>query len=311
MIKGFRIAHYTDLKNITGCTVILAPPDGAVGGVDVRGFAPGTRETELLGAGYLVERAHAIVLSGGSAFGLDAATGVTQYLAENNIGYDTGVARVPIVASAVLFDLGIGNPRVHPNAANAFEACLVARTDEIEEGSVGAGTGATVGKLLGMQNATKGGIGYSERVLQNGIKVSTLVAVNALGDVIDSATAQIVGGARGAATWADSSKLILNERETQEFLLQSTTIGVVMTDAALTVEQANIVAKMAQDGVARATRPSHTMYDGDVIFVLAAGTRGVDNLTMLGHASAVCVADAIVRGVKMAQPLGGVKTFDH
>ncbi|MBI4671294.1 MAG: P1 family peptidase [Chloroflexi bacterium] len=310
MITDFRIGHYTDLENITGCTVVLAPRDGAVGGVDVRGPAPGTRETELLGTGHLIERAHAIVLAGGSAFGLDAATGVAQYLEGQNIGYDVGIARVPIVASAVLFDLAIGNAHVRPNAANGFKACLFARNDSIDEGNVGAGTGATIGKLRDMEHATKSGIGYRERSLKNGVTVSALVAVNALGDVIDPSTGQIVGGARkDDGAWADSSALLLNGAPTQDSLLQNTTIGVVMTDATLTVEQANLIARMAHDGIARATRPSHTLFDGDTLFVLASGARGASDVTTLGHAAAECVADAIVRGVKLAQTLGGVKAM--
>ncbi len=312
MLQDFRIGHYTDLENITGCTVVLAPRQGAVGGVDVRGAAPGTRETEVLGTGRLVERAHAIVLSGGSAFGLDAATGVAQYLEEQDIGYDVGVARVPIVASAVLFDLAIGSARVRPNAANGFKACLFARNDSVEEGSVGAGTGATVGKLRDMEYATKGGIGYFEHVFKSGITVAALVVVNALGDVIDPSTGQIVGGARNDdGAWAGGGRLLLYETDTLEGFLKNTTIGVVLTDATLTVEQANLVASMAHDGIARATRPAHTLFDGDALFVLASGTRGASDVTMLGHAAAECVARAIVRGVKMARGLGGVKAWNE
>lgn len=312
MIPEFSIGHYTDLENITGCTVILAPREGAVGGVDVRGPAPGTRDTELLGTGHLIERVHAIVLSGGSAFGLDAATGVMEYLRDQDIGYDVGVARVPLVPSAVLFDLAIGSANVYPNAAAGLKACLFARNDVVAEGSVGAGTGAVVGKMLEMENATKGGIGYSERILKNEIIVSALVAVNALGDVIDPSNGKIVGGARNAdGMWADSGALLLNDdARTQEFLMQNTTIGVVLTNATLNVEQANLVAMMAHDGIARATRPSHTLYDGDTLFVLASGTRGAGDVTLLGHAAAECVANAIVRGVKMATSLGGVRTWE-
>lgn len=322
MIPGFRIGHYTDAENVTGCTVVLASPEGAVGGVDVRGFAPGTRETELLRAGHLVERAHAVVLAGGSAFGLDAASGVVQYLEEQHTGYDVGVARVPIVASAVLFDLAIGNPDVRPSAANGFKACLFARDDFVEEGSVGAGTGATIGKILDMEHATKGGIGYSERNLIDGIKVGALVAVNALGDVVDPSNGKIVGGARNAdGTWADSGALILQDARAHDFLMQNTTIGVVLTNAPLSVEQANIVATMAHDGIARATRPSHTLFDGDTVFVLASVTPasatlapvtpGDADISMIGHAAAECVAAAILRGVTTARTLGGIRKFDE
>lgn len=312
MIADFRIGHYTDLENITGCTIVLAPPEGAIAGVDVRGSAPGTRETEVLGPGRLVERANAVVLSGGSAFGLDTASGVMEYLEGQNIGYDVGIAHVPIVSAAVLFDLAIGSAHVRPNAANAYKACLLARNDVIQEGSVGAGTGATVGKLWDMEHATKGGIGYSERVLNQGIMVAALVAVNALGDVIDPADGQVVGGARQAnGGWANSSHLLLNDDRAQEFLMQNTTIGVVLTNAKLTVEHANAVANMAHDGIARATRPSHTLFDGDTLFVMASGTAEAGSVTVIGHAAAECVAEAIVRGVKLAQPLGGIKAWNE
>lgn len=311
MIAGFSIGHYTDLENITGCTVVLAPPEGAVGGVDVRGPAPGTLGTESLDTGRAIERVNAVVLSGGSAFGLDTVAGVMKYLEERNIGFELGPARIPIVAGAILYDLSIGNPRVRPNATNGYDACLHARA-AIVEGSVGAGTGATVGKILGTEYATKGGIGYSERALANEIALGAIVAVNAVGDVIDPTNGQIVGGARSTGGgWLDSGSFILTSGSASTPSPRNTTIGVVMTNATLTVEQANLVAMMAHDGIARATRPSHTLYDGDTLFVLATGARGAGDLTMLGHAAAECVADAIVRGVKLARALGGVKTFDQ
>ncbi len=311
MIPNFRIGHYTDLENATGCTVVLAPRQGAVGGADVRGPAPGTFGTESLYPGRLIELVHGVVLTGGSAFGLDTVTGVMRYLEEHAIGYDIGEARVPIVAGAVLFDLSVGNPKVRPNAQNGYAACMNAR-DTVSEGSVGAGTGATVGKFLGIENATKGGIGYSERALANGIMVSALVAVNAVGDVIDPTNGQIVGGARNAdGAWADCSEIVLNVQKPMDFSLRNTTIGVVMTNASLTVEQANLVAMMAHDGIARATRPSHTMFDGDTLFVLASGTHGTMDLTALGHAAAECVAQAIGRGVRTAASLYGIKTYNQ
>lgn len=309
MIPGFRVGHYTDTENITGCTVVLAPPEGAIGGADVRGPAPGTFGTESLYTGRLIERVHGVVLTGGSAFGLAAVTGVMQFLAEHNIGYDVGAARVPIVAGAVLFDLGVGNPKKYPHAQNGYDACVDA-CDEIEQGSVGAGTGATIGKFLGIERATKGGIGYGERALANEIRVSALVAVNAVGDVIDPSNGQIVGGARDQdGAWANSSEIILTRANPLDFALRNTTIGVVMTDAALSVEQANLVAMMAHDGIARATRPSHTMFDGDTLFVLASGARSAGDVTILGHAAAECVAQAIVRGVQHAVSRGGIKTW--
>ena len=309
MIQGFRIGHYSDFENVTGCTVILAPAKGAIGGVDVRGPAPGTLGTESLATGRAIERAHAIVLSGGSAFGLDTIAGVMRFLEEREIGYDVGVAHVPIVAGAILFDLTVGNPNVRPTAENAYAACLHA-SDEIVEGSVGAGTGATVGKLLDIELATKGGIGYSERALADEITVGAIVAVNAVGDVVDPANGQIVGGTRNSdGGWLDSSAFLLGGNKPMPLAANNTTIGVIMTNATLSVEHANLVAMMAHDGIARATRPSHTLFDGDTLFVLATGARGAGDLTMLGHAAAECVAEAIVRGVKQARSLGGIRAW--
>lgn len=311
MIPGFRVGHYTDLENVTGCTVVLAPPEGAIGGADVRGPAPGTLGTDTLHTGRAIERAHAIVLSGGSAFGLDTIAGVMQFLEEREIGFQVDAVRVPIVAGAILFDLTIGNPNVRPKALNGYAACRAASTT-VAEGSVGAGTGATVGKLLGIEFATKGGIGYSECALANGIGLGALVAVNAVGDVIDPSNGRIVAGARNPqGAWLDSGAYVLRMQEPPSLSEQNTTIGVVLTDAALTVEQANLVAMMAHDGIARATRPSHTLFDGDTLFVLATGTRGAGDVTMLGHAAATCVANAIVRGVKQARGLGGIPNCDE
>lgn len=308
MVPGFRVGHYTDLENVTGCTVVLAPQEGAVGGVQVRGPAPGTLGTETLNTGRAIERAHAIILSGGSAFGLDTASGVMRFLEEREIGFKIGNARVPIVAGAILFDLSIGNSRVRPTAENGYAACLAA-SETTTQGCVGAGTGATIGKIRGMAYATKGGLGYQEMSLVNDITLGALVAVNAVGDVIDPADGSIVGGARtDDGSWLDSGTFVLGAGNS-DAAIGNTTIGVVLTDAALTVEQANLVAMMAHDGIARATRPSHTLFDGDTLFVLASGVHACPDITMMGHAAAECVAGAIVRGVKLAHSLGGVKSF--
>lgn len=310
MIQGFRVGQYTDVEHLTGCTVVLAPPEGAIGGAEVRGPAPATIGTESLNTGRLIELVHAVVLTGGSAFGLDSVAGVIRFLEERDIGYQIGEVRVPIVAGAVLFDLGVGSYKVRPTAENAYQACLEAGTQVIR-GNVGAGTGATVGKFLGLENATKGGVGYAELALANGVTVSALVAVNSLGDVVDHMTGQIVGGARNEdGTWAESSKVVLARKNPMGFDLRNTTIGVVMTDAKLTVEQANLVAMMAHDGIARATRPSHTMFDGDTLFVLASGARGPADITVIGHAAAECVSFAIVNGVQAAETLGGIRAWD-
>ncbi len=326
MLSNFRIGHLTDLENITGCTVVLAPPEGAVGGVDVRGPAPGTRETELLRTGHLIERAHAILLAGGSAFGLDAASGVMRYLEEQHIGFDTGVVRVPIVPAAVLFDLGIGNPLKRPDAEAGYRACLNATATpfvgatqlvaEIGEGSVGAGTGATVGKLFGMKFATKSGVGYAERQIgahQNPTHIAALVVVNAFGDVVDPDTGKILAGARNpdGSGWLDTAAALQSDLVEFRARFTNTTLGVVMTDAPLTTEEANIIAMMAHNGIARSTRPAHSMYDGDAIFVLASGTGARGNLTAIGHAAAESVTQAILRGVKLATSLGGVRTWNQ
>lgn len=315
MDADFRIGHFTDLENLTGCTVVLAPEAGAVGGVDVRGPAPGTRETELLGTGHLIERAHAILLAGGSAFGLDAASGVMKFLAERNIGFDTGVARVPIVPAAVLFDLGLGSA-VAPDADAGYAACAAAQYGVPEEGCVGAGTGASVGKLLGVEFSTKSGFGYASRGVgpdDARATIAAAVVVNAFGDVIDEGTNAIMAGARNpqGAGWLDTARMLEQIPAAAPPRLTNTTLGVVLTDAPLNPEEANIVAKMAHNGIARATRPAHTMYDGDTLFVLASGAGPRVNLSALGHAASVVVAEAIRRGVTTARSLGGVRNWQE
>lgn len=303
-VDGILVGHYTDTENATGCTVILCPPEGAIGGVDVRGPAPATRETDLLRPAHLVERVNAILLTGGSAFGLDAATGVMQFLEEKKIGYDSGVARVPIVPAAAIFDLAIGSATVRPNADAGYRACIDAKSGVIAEGRVGAGTGATVGHLLGAKFASPGGLGTASQEIGNGITkvtsviVGALVVVNAFGDVVDPRTGEIIAGTRKPVVggWLDSANAI-KLAPAKTFARTHTTIGVVATNAALTKEEANLVAMMAHDGLARAIRPAHTLYDGDALFVLSAGKQKGD-VTAIGHAAAEIVAAAIVRAVK-------------
>ncbi len=305
-VAGIKVGHYTDLVNGTGCTVVLCPAEGAVGGVDVRGPAPATRETDLLRPGHLVERVNAILLTGGSAFGLDAAGGVMRFLEERDIGFDVGVARVPIVPSAAIFDLAVGNPGIRPNADAGYQACLVAGEGAVAEGTVGAGTGASVGHLLGIGYATKGGVGTASRRLEEGVIVGALVVVNAYGDVIDPDTGKIIAGTRKPeGGWLDSAAAIMNGPGQSAFAREHTTIGVVATDAALTKEEANLVAMMAHDGLARAIRPVHTLYDGDALFVLSTGNKSGD-LSAIGHTASVVVAEAIVRSVETAVSLHGV-----
>ena len=253
-IVGIKVGHYTNLKAVTGCTVILCE-EGAVAGVDVRGSAPGTRETDLLRPINLVEKVHAVLLSGGSTFGLNAAQGVMQYLEERGVGYDTTVAKVPVVPAAVLYDLDIGNEKVRPGPEEGYSACLNASSSEMGEGCIGAGTGATVGKLLGTKQSTKGGLGMASEKTVNNVIVTAIIAVNAVGDVIDPKTGNILAGTRrtDGRTFANSAKVLRKlGLGWHGELPVNTTIGAIITNASLNKEQINKVVQMAQDGVARA-----------------------------------------------------------
>lgn len=318
-VAGLRVGHAHDLQALTGCTVILCE-QGAVGGVDQRGGAPGTRETDAMHPMHLVQKVHAVVLSGGSAFGLEAASGVVRYLEERGVGFDVGVARVPIVPAAILFDLGIGRAEVRPNAEMGYQACLNASSGPPAEGNVGAGAGATVGKILGIGQAMKAGIGSASLHLGGGVIVGAIAAVNAFGDIIDPSmgSTAIVAGARypdtdplhtGAGkTFADTLAVMRSQvgRASLGFAIrQNTVIGVVATNARLDKEQANKVAQMAQDGLARCVRPAHTMLDGDTIFALSTGKRRV-NVNTVGAYAAELFAEAILRAVRAARPAGGL-----
>lgn len=295
-VPGIRVGHAQIDEALTGCTVILCE-DGAVGGVDQRGGAPGTRETDLLRPLHHVEKVHGVLLTGGSAFGLDAAGGVMRYLEERGVGFDVGVARVPIVPAAVIFDLAIGRADVRPDATLAYQACLNATTDPVAEGSVGAGTGATVGKILGMQNATKSGVGSACVEIGEGLFVGAIAVVNALGDVIDPRNGEIIAGARSEDGFADTLKVMQKFQVLSLASADNTVIGVVATNAKLSKEEANKVAQMAQDGLARAVRPAHTMYDGDTIFALSTGELKAD-VNLIGAFAAEVFAEAIVRAVR-------------
>ena len=295
-VPGIRVGHAQNDEALTGCTVILCE-DGAVGGVDQRGGAPGTRETDLLRPMHRVEKVHGILLTGGSAFGLDATGGVMRYLEERGAGFDVGVARVPIVPAAVIFDLAIGRADVRPDAAMAYQACVNATTDPVAEGSVGAGTGATVGKILGMQNATKTGVGSACVEIIEGLFVGAIAVVNALGDVIDPHNGEIIAGARSEGGFADTLKVMPNMLTQSTASTSNTVIGVVATNAKLSKEEANKIAQMAQDGLARAVRPAHTMYDGDTIFALSTGEVTAD-VNLIGAFAAEVFAEAIVRAVR-------------
>ncbi len=305
-VEGLTVGHHTLTARPTGCTVIIAER-GAVAGVDVRGAAPGTRETDLLNPVNMVPVVHAIVLAGGSAFGLDAATGVMKYLEEKGIGFDVRVAKVPIVPAAILFDLGVGDAKIRPDAACGYKAAASATDGPVAEGDVGAGAGATVGKLFGATRAMKGGLGSASITLPDGLTVSAIVAVNAVGDIIDPATGQVVAGVRTAdgKGLADARKLIRNgATRPQARVGENTTIGVVATNATLTKAQATKVAQMAHDGIARAISPAHTMGDGDTIFALATGVRtDTADVTTIGALAADMMAEAVLRAVRLSKGL--------
>ena len=307
-VPGIKVGHFTLAERPTGCTVILTEA-GAVAGADVRGGAPGTRETDLLSPVNTVEKVHAIVLSGGSAFGLDAASGAVRYLEERSIGFDVGVAKVPIVPAAILFDLGVGGrPDVRPGASCGYDAAKAANDGPVTEGSVGAGAGATVGKLGGPKRAMKGGIGTVSIELPSGLVVAALVAVNAVGDVVDPATGDIVAGVRteDGRGFADARKLLRLSGPAGGRPGENTTIGVVATNARLTKAQATKVAQMAHDGLARAIYPAHTPADGDTLFALALGSwEGEANLAVLGALAADATAEAIVSAVRNAESAAG------
>ena len=309
-VPGIRVGHVTLTARPTGCTVILAPPN-TVGAVDERGGAPGTRETDLLRPENLVSVVNAVVLAGGSAFGLDAAGGVMKYLDEQHIGYPTPGGPVPIVPAAILYDLTIGSPAtVRPDASCGYDAARHATSGPIEEGSVGAGAGATVGKLFGAGRAMKGGIGTASIEMPNGLIVGAIVAVNAVGSVFDQHTGKPVAGVRTAdgKSLEDPFSLLLRGSTSSGGAMENTTIGVVATNARLTKGQALKVAQMAQDGLADSIKPSHTPNDGDTLFVLATGSfapAGDPDVGQIGALAAQAVADAIVRAVKLAKGLPG------
>ena len=306
-VRGLLVGHFTDPRRPTGCTVILTP-QGAVAGVDVRGAAPGTRETELLSPLNAVEQVHAILLAGGSAFGLDAAGGVMRWLEEQGVGVQVGPVRVPIVPAAILFDLFIGDASIRPDAAAGHAACVAASTQPSAQGNVGAGAGATVGKLFGIERAMKGGIGCAS-VTVNGVTVAALVAVNAVGDVVDPATGAVVAGARSVdgGSMIGTTRAILEGAVLAQLMPGSaTSIGVVATDAVIDKVQANKIAQMAHDGLARSIDPVHTQTDGDTLFALGTGSSGIKvHTTVLGTLAAVVVARAVLNAVRAAGAIGG------
>src|SRR5215471_4476566 len=299
-IPGIRVGHVSDFDALTGCTAILCE-SGAVGGVDIRGSASGTQEIDVLNPFHVTDKVHGIVLAGGSAFGLEAAAGVRRYLAARNVGFAFGGQHIPIVPAAILFDLGIGKPGVHPNLAMGEAAAAAATADAVAEGCVGAGTGATIGKLFGMSRAMKSGIGTFTVTLPGGVLVSALVALNALGDIRDPADGKLIAGARKSAA---SRELVDSEAEMKRGAVAggrsgNTTLGVVATNARLTKVQTNKMAQFASLGVARTIYPVNTMSDGDTVFALSCGELQAD-INVLGVAAAEALAKSILRAVRFA-----------
>jgi len=321
-LPGIEVGQAQDDEALTGCTVILCRK-GAVGGVDVRGSVPGTRETDLLDPVNLVDKVHAVVLAGGSAFGLEAASGVMKYLAEQKIGFGFGESRVPIVPAAVLFDLGLGKPGRHPDLEMGYAAAAAANAGPVVEGNIGAGTGATVGKIFGMGGAMKSGLGSACLEVGAGVLVGAIVAVNAFGDVLDPASGQIIAGARpaklgpmkmgGTGQFADTLKVMQTLAGRTILRLATggnTVIAVVATNAKFDKAQTTKVAQMAQDGLARTVRPAHTMLDGDTVFALATGAKKAD-VSNVGAFAAEALAIAIVRAVRAARPAGGLPAVNN
>lgn len=319
-VEGIKVGQAQNDLGLTGCTVILSE-EGAVGGVDQRGGAPGTRETDLLRTSHLVNKVHAILLTGGSAFGLDAASGVMQYLQEKNIGYKSGPIKIPIVPAAVIFDLMIGDPSTRPTKEMGYQACLNATHEKPLEGNYGAGTGASVGKIFGMQSAMKSGIGTASMDVGGGVQVGAICVVNALGDVVDYKNGKMIAGARsikkgpmklgGDEYFADTMKVLrtfYGRRILQLMHGSNTVIGVVATNARLSKEDNNKVAQMAQNGLAMTVRPANTMYDGDTIFSLSTQKRKSD-VNIIGAFAAIAVAEAILNAVIHAQPSGNLPSY--
>lgn len=308
-VKGLKVGQIQDEDGLTGCTVVICE-EGAVCGVDVRGSAPGTRETDLLDPINMIQKVHAVVLSGGSAFGLESTCGVSQYLEEKNIGFDVGVAKVPIVVGAVLFDLAVGNPKCRPNKKMGYKACEVASDTVLKQGNFGAGCGATVGKIKGPEYAMKGGIGSYSIKLENGLVVSALIAVNAFGDVYEDGN--VIAGVLD-----DTKTRVLNSYELMKqginkggFSIDNTTIGIVATNAKLDKAGCKKISQMAHDGYAKAIFPIHTPHDGDTIFTMATGEIETD-ITLLGSIAAEVVEKSIINAIKNASDVKNILSYKN
>lgn len=308
-VKGIKVGQVQQMEGLTGCSVIICE-EGAVCGVDVRGSAPGTRETDLLDPINMIQKVHAVVLSGGSAFGLEATCGVSKYLEENGIGFDVGVAKVPIVTGAVLFDLGVGDPKCRPDIDMGYEACKVASYTKLEQGNFGAGCGSTVGKIKGGDYCTKGGIGSYSIKLENGLVVAALIAVNAFGDVYEEG--KVIAGVLN-----DNKDGFLNTYDLMKkgvnkggFNIDNTTIGVVATNAKLDKAQCKKVSQMAHNGFAKTIFPIHTPHDGDTIFTLATGEIETD-ITLLGSLATEVVEKSIINAIKNAKSINNIPSYNE
>lgn len=308
-VKGIKVGQVEDKEGLTGCTVIICE-DGGVCGVDVRGSAPGTRETDLLDPINMVQKVHAIVLSGGSAFGLESTCGVSRYLEEKGIGFDVGVAKVPIVTGAVLFDLGVGDPKCRPNIEMGYKACQIANNIELKQGNYGAGCGATVGKIRGSEFCTKGGIGSYSIKLDNGLVVSAIIAVNAFGDVYENG--QVIAGVLN-----DDKNDFLNTYDLMKkgvnkggFNIDNTTIGAVVTNTKLSKAECKKISQMAHNGFAKSIFPIHTPHDGDTIFTLATGEVETD-ITLLGSIASEVVEKSVISAIKNASKTNDILSYNE
>lgn len=308
-IEGIKVGHSTSIEGLTGCTVIICE-EGATGGVDVRGSAPGTRETDLFKAENMVDKIHGIVLAGGSAFGLDASSGVMKYLEEQGIGFDVGITKVPIVASAVIFDLAFGDYRIRPDFNMGYEAAKSASAAENRQGCIGCGMGATVGKILGPKNAMKSGLG-SATIEVGELKVSAMVSVNSFGDLYDYQSNHQIAG-----VYDYNEKKLLNtldilkgEYIPSDFTMKNTTIGLIATNAILNKAEGNKIAQMAHNGFARSINPIHTMFDGDTIFTMATNKVKAD-VSLLGTIAAEVMSQAITNAAVNSKGYGGLFSFE-
>ncbi|GIM30960.1 P1 family peptidase [Paraclostridium bifermentans] len=308
-VKGIKVGQVEDKEGLTGCTVIICE-DGGVCGVDVRGSAPGTRETDLLDPINMVQKVHAIVLSGGSAFGLESTCGVSRYLEEKGIGFDVGVAKVPIVTGAVLFDLGVGDPKCRPNIEMGYKACQIANNIEFKQGNYGAGCGATVGKIRGSAFCTKGGIGSYSIKLDNGLVVSAIIAVNAFGDVYENG--QVIAGVLNddKTDFLNTYDLMKKGVNKGGFNIDNTTIGAVVTNAKLSKAECKKISQMAHNGFAKSIFPIHTPHDGDTIFTLATGEVETD-ITLLGSIASEVVEKSVISAIKNASKTNNILSYNE